>query len=65
LQSIYGEEKASKIKIVFLPNDILVRAGPRVIDAIQFIKSISNFINDSNIKNEQALFFDSNVKKNG
>lgn len=41
LEKIFGTNVAQKIKIIFLPKDILVRPGPRVIDGIHFIESLS------------------------
>ena len=42
LEKIFGEKAAKKIQIIFLPKDILVRPGPRIIEGIHFIESLSH-----------------------
>ena len=40
LEKIFGHNVAQKIKIILIPNDIFVRPGPRVVDAMQFLKGL-------------------------
>jgi ABC-type Fe3+-hydroxamate transport system substrate-binding protein len=40
LEKIYGLKESLKIKIIYLPKDIFVRPGPRVLDAIQFLEGL-------------------------
>jgi iron complex transport system substrate-binding protein len=39
LKIIFGSVIAKRIKIVFIPKDIFVRPGPRVIEAIRFLRN--------------------------
>lgn len=40
LEQIFGMNEAKSIRIIYLPKDILVRPGPRIIDGIHFIESL-------------------------
>lgn len=41
LKKIFGDKVAQKIQLVFLPKDLLVRPGPRIVDGIHFLESLS------------------------
>ncbi|MES2614718.1 MAG: helical backbone metal receptor [Bdellovibrionota bacterium] len=42
LVKIFGQKSAETVQIVFIPKDILVRPGPRIVDGVYFIEGISN-----------------------
>ncbi len=41
LEKIFGKEEVKKIILITLPKDILVRPGPRIIEGMHFIESLS------------------------